>query len=47
MFQPLVDFIQFDFVQYMLISEVFVGLIRIIKLTCTGRISNSLRSSHD
>ena len=42
MFQPLVDFIQFDFVKYMLISEVFVVLVRIIKLTCTGRISSSL-----
>ena len=47
MFQPLVDFIQFDFVKYMLLSEVFVGLMRIIKLTCTGRISSTLRGNHD
>ena len=47
MFQPILDFIQFDFVKYMIMSEVLVGLFRIIKLTCTGRISHCLRGSHD
>ena len=47
MFQPLTDFIQFDFVKYMLLSEVFAILLRIIILTCTGRLSSCFRSHHD
>ena len=47
MFQPLLDFIQFDFVQYMLMSEILFCLIRIVKLTMTGRMSSMMRSKHD
>lgn len=42
MFQPILDFIQFDFVKYMLMSEIFVCLIRIVKCTMTGRMSSML-----
>lgn len=42
MFQPILDFIQFDFVKLMLMSEIFVCLIRIIKCTMTGRMSSLL-----
>ena len=47
MFQPIVDFIHFDFVQYMLMAEIFYCLVRIIVLTCTGRVSSHYRSKHD
>lgn len=47
MFQPLVDFIQFDFVQYMLMAEVVACLLRIIKLTATGRVAHCFKGSHD
>lgn len=42
MFQPILDFIQFDIVKLMLVSEVFVCLIKIIKTCMTGRMSSLL-----
>lgn len=42
MFQPILDFIQFDIVKLMLVSEIFYCLIRIIKCCMTGRMSSML-----
>lgn len=44
MFQPILDFIQFDFVQYMLMSEILVCLIRIFKTCMTGRMSSLIEA---